>query len=99
MKIRLAENLKREIRLRNEKVKAIALSTGIAETTLRDWIEGVFPSGKNLVFLGRLAQYFDLSIADLLFEDGDNSTSREIIARTNFKIKNERFVVTVERLK
>lgn len=63
------KNLKRLIFERDLKIGQVAKATGIKRTTLSDWLAGSKP--RDLGDLRRLAQFFGLSLENMIFGGGN----------------------------
>lgn len=63
--IQLAQNLQRLIKREKITVKTLARKINTNDSTLYNYFNGVMPQG--LIALMRLAEYFELSLEELLF--------------------------------
>lgn len=64
-KIQLADSLKRLMTERNLTVSSISRKTGINKSTIHNYCNGVVP--RNLPQLKKLAELFEISLTDLIF--------------------------------
>ncbi len=99
MEIKLQEVLNREMKSRNESVRTISKETGIPTSTLHNWIQGVLPSAKNIHFLDRLGEYFNISISVLLFNKEDSRGGDDILFSSTFVDGPNRYKIIIEKEK
>jgi transcriptional regulator with XRE-family HTH domain len=70
--IALAENLKRLMAEKRLTLTAVAKEVGMNKSTLHNYCNGVMP--RNIVKIKELAEFLDVSLSDLLF---DQTSHRE----------------------
>lgn len=97
MEIKLGLVLKRV--LVGHKLKDVATATGISISLLSDWKEGVLPSGKNIDKLYLLAEYFNLSLEELLFNIKEPMGQSIILQSTQFLDGENQYRIIIEKLK
>ena len=83
MEIQLREVLNRE--LKDYKLKEVSKATGIPMSLLSDWQNGSLPSGKNMNHLYILAEFFDLTLEELLFNIRQSKSKTEVLQSTHFR--------------
>lgn len=84
--IKLAKNLNKLAREKNLKISTIAYKVGMSQSTLHSYFNGVEP--KSMVALKKVADYFDVSIDELIFGDSENQNpNRELdLSKYRFEI-------------
>lgn len=97
MKVQLGKVLQRE--LSGKKLKDVAEETGIPISLLGDWKHGALPSGKNIEKLQVLAEYFEISLSELVFNQKDQDAEATILQSVRFKDGRKEYKITIERLK
>lgn len=70
--IKLAENLKRVMATKNLNITATAKKAGMHKSTLHGYCNGVIP--RNLLQLRDLADFLEISMADLIFSRVDDAS-------------------------
>lgn len=97
-KIRLGEALSREIEERDMTVSKLAKECKIPISVLHGWINGTYPSAKNIHHLHSLCQYLDLSLDQLLFGVKSSLKDRSIIFQSIFMDGDNQYKLTVEKI-
>ena len=98
MTIKLKEVLKREMRAREETISAISKNAKIPSSTLHNWLQGVLPSAKNIHYLKKLADYFNITISVLLFNKEDLKKNDEVLFSTVFVDGKNKYKIIIERI-
>lgn len=98
MELKIEETLKRL--LLDKEVKKVAKACDVKYTTLHSWMLGESsPGTKQLPALIRLAEYFNVSLEELLLNGTLEKPSNEIISSTTFKDGKNTFRVVIEKIK
>lgn len=99
MQLELHNVIKREMKSRGLTLNALAKKTGVPLSSLHGWIERRPPSGKNLIYVKQVADFFGLSLTALLFnvaEGGDRAA--KVLFRSEFTDADTRYRLVVEKL-
>ena len=89
--IRLAENLKKLMQAKRETIASTAKQVKMNKSSLHNYCNGVIP--KNLMVLKALAEFFDVSLGELVFGRPTDSTS--LYSQIGIE---GRFEVTIRRI-
>lgn len=90
-KIKLAENLKKQMASKNLSLTSVAKKTGMNKSTLHNYCNGVVP--RNLLKIKELADLFDVSLSELIFGEA----RQEMLANTTNGIDGK-FEITIKRI-
>lgn len=82
--IRLSENLKNLLKNDRASAATIANRLNINKSTLHNWENGIVP--KSLIALVKLAEYFEISLADLVFEHEDEKILHHSVIEGRYEI-------------
>ena len=97
MDMKLDKVLSRLLRESQESPKGLSLSTCIPLTTLKNWLNGVQPSGKNLHHIFELCEFFDVSITEILFDqDKSEKKKSEVLFSSIFRDNETKYKITVK---
>lgn len=97
MDLKIEETLKRL--LVDKEVKKVAKACDVPYTTLHSWMLGqTSPSSKQIPALIRIAEYFEISLEELLLNTKLDKPNNEIISSTTFKDENHTYRVIIEKL-
>ena len=66
-KIKLEENIKKELRSTSRSLNQLARDCGIPVSVLHGWANGTLPSARNLHQIIKLAKCLDKTLEELLF--------------------------------
>ncbi len=95
MKLKIDETLKRL--LADREIKKIAKACDVSYSTLHSWVIGqTSPSGKQLPALLRIADYFNITLEELLLNEKERGT--EVIMSTTFKDGETTYKLIIEKL-
>lgn len=98
MDIKLQEVLNREMKSRGDSVRTVSRETNVPTSTLHNWLQGVLPSAKNIHYLDKLGEYFNISISVLLFNKEDNRGGEDILFSSTFVDGKSRYKIIVEKI-
>lgn len=99
MKLELHSVIRREMKSRGLTLNALSKATGVPLSSLHGWLEKRPPSGKNLIHVKQLADFFGLSLTALLFnvqEDGDRTA--KVLFRSEFIDSERRYRLIIEKI-
>ncbi len=97
MQLKIEETLKRL--LVDKEVKKVAKACDVKYTTLHSWMLGhSSPSSKQLPALIRIAEYFEISLEELLLNTKLSKPNNKIIMSTTFRDENNAYRVVIEKL-
>jgi hypothetical protein len=98
MDLKIEETLKRL--LVDKEVKKVAKACDVKYTTLHSWMLGhTSPGSKQMPALVRLADYFEITLEELLLNTKLDRPNNEIIMSTTFRDEENTYRVVVEKLK
>lgn len=91
--IKLSSVLKRE--LKGRVLTRVAKEVGISPSILHDWHSSARkPSAKNMIQLKKLADYLNLTLEEILF---DEKKDKHTIATTTFYDNGKTYRINIER--
>lgn len=90
--IRLAENLKQLIKDKNESITSTAKKAKMNKSTLHNYYHGVIP--RNLIAIKDLADFFDISINELVF--GQNKETKQ--SQSTLGTIEGKYEITIRRI-
>lgn len=96
--VQLAKVLNRVMKEYGATPRSLSKDTKIPITTLRNWQAGILPSAKNLHYISVLAEYFDLSVNELLFNKKDLEKEIVVLFSTTFVDSGRRYKLTIEKI-
>ena len=100
MEIKLQKVLSREMKMHSLSASFLAKVTGIPRTTIHEWQNGRKPSSRNLHHLLVLANYFKISLNELLFDQNVHSENEtETLFMSTFEKGSEKFKLIVLKIK
>lgn len=83
MEIKLSQVLARKFK--GKTLGALEKELGIPKTLLHEWRIGRLPSGKNLIHLKKLADYFGQTLEELIFDSKQEQLEeKRVLASTTF---------------
>ncbi len=94
---RLAKNLTALMKEKHLTLSAVAKKNSINKTTLHNYMNGILP--KNLLSIAKLAEFFDVSISDLLL--GDIGEKKPLSKKDDLPINDGQYEVllTIKKIK
>lgn len=83
MEIKLSQVLTKKFK--GKTLGTLAKTIKIPKTLLYEWSIGRLPSGKNLIHLKKLADYFDCTLEELIFDSKqERQEEKKVLASTTF---------------
>jgi transcriptional regulator with XRE-family HTH domain len=98
MKVKIKEVLERELQSNNITVNRLAKELGIPVSVLHGWRHGRLPSGRNIHYLYKVAEYFHISVSALLFNKREEISTNTILFNSEFADGNHRYKLCVEKI-
>lgn len=99
MEIKLSEVLTKEIKNRRITLTDLSKTLSIPATLLVEWRSGRLPSGRSMLHLKKLADFFCLSLEELIFDKPE--PEKMILASTVFNDteSGSEYKIVIEKLK
>lgn len=99
MAIILQKILERELYRRKLSINFLASECNIPISVLHGWVkDGAAPSGKNLVHVKTLSNYFGISVDELLFQEEDEPPHLILFSST-FRDGGTQYKLTIEKMR
>ena len=99
MKIKLDKVISREMKAQDLSVTTLSKKTNIPRTTIHDWVNGRLPSSKNIHHLYGLADFFKISLNELLFDSKDRNARYETMFSSEFIDNKTKYRIIIEKIK
>ena len=98
-KVRLDSIIKAQLTARKMNANQLCKELSIPQSVMSGWLNGVAPSAKNLPLIKKLAEYFDLPVSILLFNEKEGDENRpSILFSSTFKDGNTRYRLIIEKV-
>lgn len=99
-RIQLSQFLKSELSKKDISLSKLAKEINVPKTCLHSWENGVFPrlNEKNLIYLGRLSIYFNVSVLKILFGEVEIDSAIEVLFESTFKDGKNSYRFRIEKL-
>lgn len=97
MELKLAEVLKRELKKQHISVKLLSKETGVAVSTIHEWLGGRNP--RNIVQAKKVANFLGIGLNNLLFDEVEETEAISIQKVLKDEVFSGVFEITIKRIK
>lgn len=98
MQLEIHNVIRREMKSRGLTLNALSKATGVPLSSLHGWVEKRPPSGKNLHYVKKLADFFGLTLAALLFNVQESDGTSKVLFRSEFVDSDRRYRMIIEKI-